>query len=1013
MTMNYINNLLQKTFKRRLGKNIGTLIAIALGVSLMVGVQITITSFTTTAIDFFTDAIGENDIVISGFGLPINDYETIFDTIESSDIEIAAINARISQTVAVYNLESGELEKDVTFTGVDIREDPVFGNFYDENGTKMRRLDLISYFENESHVLMGSELREELNVTVGSDIKIRIGEFNALELKFDYKTYDLKVVAFLNDEGKGKEFGGWTMWTDIDNLRSITGFGPTQVTDINIALSANHDENPVDNDYAMQVEEQLKFILDAEVNGLIILAFRALLLETADEVLADVLLAFNLFGALIIFSGILLLVNIQLIQVEDRIQQLGILRAIGARRREIVRLFMVESVILGLIGSLLGVAGGYGMSVFLVDRIGKTFFDTSLGLTPTVTIGAIVYSIALGLILSVGAGVFPAIRAARIDVIEVIRGIKKAGRKRTGKITLGLGLAFLVGGIGILAAQNVIYDSIFTKAGWDTALEQWMFMGAAAAILIGVSLLLGYLFSKKFLGNGIGLTFIGIAISMLIFSVPQLKDVRQNMQILVTLAVVLALGSIIWVGVNLKSVTNFIRTALYKTRLKKAVSLVSSKYMTSKSMRSSLTFGIFALVLTMNIFAAVYQSTYAYNTLESVEFLSGGAPIFIELDTPISNETLVNVEQDLYNVDPAITNVKGINSTIVIIQTDKEVELEIPTDIFPSYVHMIYNDTFKEGDDYKFDFMFDTSIPFFFDDYRPGGSETYQREYSHQIWDFFYNRTKFNREGTGIDNAEGLPTVLSSSQFLLPGDIFNITSFIGTPEEVIVLANVRQYPFSQTGMLPSLLITPDLYPKLIPNFALYPKHTRYLVSTNEEFKEGRNTEIASKIEEFFNGNDSLLVQTEDFVAASAFNVWEVMIELVDFQVKTFDFLQYFVGFGLIVGALGMIIIAVRNVAERRREIGMMRAIGFTKRQILGTIMIEIFILAILGLVMGFLNSLMLGWAFANIYDWILILPGIRILIYTGIMIGIALIASIVPGIRANQITPAEAIRYVG
>ena len=122
-------------------------------------------------------------------------------------------------------------------------------------------------------------------------------------------------------------------------------------------------------------------------------------------------------------------------------------------------------------------------------------------------------------------------------------------------------------------------------------------------------------------------------------------------------------------------------------------------------------------------------------------------------------------------------------------------------------------------------------------------------------------------------------------------------------------------------------------------------------------------------------------------------------------------LSGFISFGL--GALGMIIIAVRNVAERRREIGMMRAIGYMKRQIIGTIMIEIFILAILGLVMGFLNSLMLGWAFANIYDWSLVLPGWRILIYTGIMIGIAIVASIVPGIRASQITPAEAIRYVG
>ena len=130
--MSYINNLMQKTFKRRLGKNIGTLIAIALGVSLMVGVQITITSFTSTAVDFFVDAIGENDIVISGFGLPITDYESIIDTIDNSVVDYAAINARISQNVAVYNLESGDLEKRVSFTGVELNEDPVFGKFYDE-----------------------------------------------------------------------------------------------------------------------------------------------------------------------------------------------------------------------------------------------------------------------------------------------------------------------------------------------------------------------------------------------------------------------------------------------------------------------------------------------------------------------------------------------------------------------------------------------------------------------------------------------------------------------------------------------------------------------------------------------------------------------------------------------------------------------------------------------------------------------------------------------------------------
>ena len=124
-------------------------------------------------------------------------------------------------------------------------------------------------------------------------------------------------------------------------------------------------------------------------------------------------------------------------------------------------------------------------------------------------------------------------------------------------------------------------------------------------------------------------------------------------------------------------------------------------------------------------------------------------------------------------------------------------------------------------------------------------------------------------------------------------------------------------------------------------------------------------------------------------------------------------MQYFVSFGLVVGALGMIIIAVRNVSERRREIGMMRAIGYKKQQIIGTIMLELFIISGLGLVMGLINGIFLGWSFARLYDWFLIIPVARVFIYTSIMIGIALIASIVPGIRASRITPAEALRYVG
>ncbi len=1012
--MNYITNLFRKTFKRRLGKNIGTLIAISLGVSLMVGVQITITSFTEEALDFFVEAIGENDIIISGFGFPIENYSAIIDQINSSEIEFAAINARVMQEVAVYNLETGDLEKGINVVGVELDEDPVFGKFYYENETEISQSQLTNYFTNESHVLLGSELQEDLNVTIGSIIKIRIAELNTTgTLRYEYKTYDMKIIDFIGDLGKGKQFGGRAIWTSIDNVRSIVGYSSNECSDINIALSANHEENPIENEYAKQVEEELKILIDAEAKGLIVIAFRALILEASEEILGDVLIAFNLFGALIIFAGILLLVNIQLIQVEDRIQQLGILRAIGSKRKEIVQLFLIESTVLGIFGSFLGVAGGYGMSVFLVYQIGQTFFEGFIILQPTVTFGAVTYSIVLGLILSVGAGVFPAIRAARVDVIEVIRGIKKVKPKRTGSFSLGLGLTFIVGGIGIYVSQYLVYGSFFVPDGWDTSLEQWMFMGATGAFFIGVSILLGYLFSKKIMGNGIGLTFMGIAVVMLLFSLPSLKEVTENTRIIATLAVVLALGSIIVVGVNLSTVTNSLRDLLYKTRLKKGVSLISSKYMTSKSTRSTLTFGIFALVLTMNIFAGIYQATYSYNTLESAEFFSGGAAIFVELDTPVANSSLVDPEVGIKSVHENITYVKGINSTIVYITTIEGYDFEIPSEILPAGIDLIYNNTFKNGTDYTFDFIFEQSVNQFTNEYKPAASEAYQREYSHTIWDFFYNRTKFNIDGY-IDNENGYETVISTTPILRPGDIFNFHG-LGpySPRQVMVIASIMQYPFSFESRLPGLLITPDFMPILRENFALYPDYTRFLVKTTEDFRDNKNYEISEEIEEFFNGINSTFVKNEDFVAADADAYWDEMLQLVDFQVKTFAFLEYFVGFGLVVGALGMIIIAMRNVSERRREIGMMRAIGFKKRQIIGSIMLELFILAILGLLMGFINSLVLGWAFSNIYSWRLVVPITKLLLYTGIMVGIALAASILPGIRSSQITPAEAIRYVG
>jgi putative ABC transport system permease protein len=126
-----------------------------------------------------------------------------------------------------------------------------------------------------------------------------------------------------------------------------------------------------------------------------------------------------------------------------------------------------------------------------------------------------------------------------------------------------------------------------------------------------------------------------------------------------------------------------------------------------------------------------------------------------------------------------------------------------------------------------------------------------------------------------------------------------------------------------------------------------------------------------------------------------------------------SFLQIYVTFGLAIGAVGMAVISVRNVSERRREIGMMRAIGFSRRQVVLSVLLELVVLGLIGLVIGIVNGLLISSGFANMLGSALVIPWREIGIYLSIILLIAVGAGSLPAIVASRIPPAEALRYVG
>jgi putative ABC transport system permease protein len=110
--------------------------------------------------------------------------------------------------------------------------------------------------------------------------------------------------------------------------------------------------------------------------------------------------------------GAIGIANIMLVSVRERTKQIGIMKAVGARNRDVLQLFLVESVLLGVLGAIvgtpLGIAGGY---------VAVSYADLPL----TLPFEWFALAVGIGIAVGIVAGLYPAWSAARVDPIDALR----------------------------------------------------------------------------------------------------------------------------------------------------------------------------------------------------------------------------------------------------------------------------------------------------------------------------------------------------------------------------------------------------------------------------------------------------------------------------------------------------------------------------------------------------------------------------------------------------------------
>jgi putative ABC transport system permease protein len=181
------------------------------------------------------------------------------------------------------------------------------------------------------------------------------------------------------------------------------------------------------------------------------------------------------FAGIAFLVGIFLIINTFSMLVAQRTREIGLMRAIGSSRRQVNRSVLVEALLLGVVGSVLGVAAGVGIAIGLMEVMSAAGMNLS---TDDLTVKATtpVAGVILGVVVTVLAAYLPARRAGKISPMAALRDAGTPADGKAGRIRAAVGLVLT--GAGALA--------LYTAGTADKAGDGALMLGAGVVLsLIG------------------------------------------------------------------------------------------------------------------------------------------------------------------------------------------------------------------------------------------------------------------------------------------------------------------------------------------------------------------------------------------------------------------------------------------------------------------------------------------------------------------------------------------------
>jgi len=150
--------------------------------------------------------------------------------------------------------------------------------------------------------------------------------------------------------------------------------------------------------------------------------------ETIEESAEEALRGFrsgiamiNMIGMFGMFSSAFAIVTIQMMLVSSKTREIGIMRAIGAKRKDILVIFLIQGIIIGIVGASVGTGMGLAYTTYAKET--KMTFNNSIPLEVSYNLEKIIQTALTAFGLAIAASIYPAFRATRLQPIEAMRAV--------------------------------------------------------------------------------------------------------------------------------------------------------------------------------------------------------------------------------------------------------------------------------------------------------------------------------------------------------------------------------------------------------------------------------------------------------------------------------------------------------------------------------------------------------------------------------------------------------------